>query len=104
MENIYAQFPQDLTREHFSDLVQSEHVRIERIISRGQSSPESGWYDQEDHEWVIVLEGSAGIRFEDGREIVLRKGDHVKIPAHVRHRVSHTDPDNITLWLAVFYR
>jgi cupin 2 domain-containing protein len=52
---------------------------------------------------VVVLEGSGIIAFEDGREITLGRGDCINIPAHVRHRVKWTDPDRVTVWLAVFY-
>ncbi|SDZ77786.1 cupin domain-containing protein [Microbulbifer marinus] len=104
MESIYSNLPDDHTTEHFFDLIRTENVRIERIVSHGQNSPESGWYDQDEHEWVIVLEGAGTIQFEDGREITLDKGDYINIPAHARHRVSWTEPDKMTLWLAVFYR
>jgi len=87
----------------FETLLDKEHVKIERIISKGQTSPESGWYDQAQHEWVLLLEGAATITFEDGKETNLSKGDHLNIPAHVKHKVSWTDPDVETIWLAVFY-
>ncbi|WP_073277136.1 cupin domain-containing protein [Microbulbifer donghaiensis] len=104
MDNIYSNIPDDRAREHFFDLIRTESVRVERIVSHGQSSPEAGWYDQDEHEWVMVLEGAGTIQFEDGREITLDKGDYLNIPAHIRHRVSWTKPDKMTLWLAVFYR
>lgn len=103
MTNIFQQIPDDLTQEHFSDLISSPNIRIERIISLNHSSPESGWYDQEEHEWVIVLEGSGTIEYEGGREVTLNKGDYLNIPAHTKHRVSRTESDEITVWLAVFY-
>ncbi|GDY27985.1 cupin [Agarivorans sp. Toyoura001] len=59
MANLFAKLPTDVNQEHFNDLLKSEHVRVERIVSYGQSSPEQGWYDQDENEWVIVLEGSA---------------------------------------------
>jgi len=71
----------------------SENVRIERIVSLGHTSPESGWYNQEENEWVIVLEGSGTILFENGIERVLNKGDYLNIPAHTKHKVTRTDPN-----------
>lgn len=103
MKNIFENLPSDLSSENFIDLVKSDNVRIERIVSFGQASPESGWYDQNESEWVIVLEGFGTIQFEDGSEITLKKGDFVNIPAHKKHKVSETDKNNITIWLAVFY-
>jgi cupin 2 domain-containing protein len=52
---------------------------------------------------VIILEGSGAVLFEDGRQIVLNKGDYLNISAHARHKVLWTDPLALTIWLAVFY-
>ena len=101
MANIFAQLPVHLEQERFDELLRAEHLRIERIVSCGQTSPE--WYDQLENEWVMVLEGSGTILFEDGVEVTLNKGDYIDIQAHVRHKVSWTDPDNLTVWLAIFY-
>jgi cupin 2 domain-containing protein len=103
MDNVYSSLPVDLAHEVFEELFGSEHVRIERIISRGHTSPAQGWYDQPDHEWVLVLEGAATLLFADGVEARLKKGDYLNIPSHTRHKVTWTDPNVITIWLAVFY-
>ncbi|MDQ6978270.1 MAG: cupin domain-containing protein, partial [Ghiorsea sp.] len=70
-----------LSHEVFETLLDNEHIKIERIISKGHTSPKSGWYDQEQHEWVTLLEGAATITFEDGKETKLSKGDYLNIPA-----------------------
>ncbi|MBB3063317.1 cupin domain-containing protein [Microbulbifer rhizosphaerae] len=104
MKNIFSSLPEDLSAEVFEDIVSSESVRIERIVSKGHTSPESGWYDQEESEWVIVLQGAARLLFDDGREESLDTGDFINIPAHIKHKVSWTDPYSTTIWLAVFYK
>jgi cupin 2 domain-containing protein len=104
LKNIFSSIPDTIDKEIFEDLLQSHSIRIERILSKGQSSPTQGWYDQEEHEWVIVLEGCGIISFEDGRNIKLRKGDYLAIPAHVKHKVKWTDPNLVTIWLAIFYK
>ena len=104
INNLFAALPDDPGREHFTDLLCRDGLRIERIVSFGQTSPESGWYDQDEHEWVVVLQGKAKLAFDDGSEITLARGDHVDIAAHRRHRVAWTDPQQATIWLAVFYR
>ncbi len=101
--NIFELIPGNLDKELFEQIVQGDGVRIERIISRGQVSPESGWYDQEQSEWVIVLKGGAVIELEDGVEARLAQGDYLNIPAHTRHKVSWTDTETETVWLAVHY-
>ncbi|MCG9577075.1 cupin domain-containing protein [Vibrio tubiashii] len=103
MNNLFAQLPSTLDEEQFEDIVKGKDVRIERILSHGQSSPESGWYDQDESEWVLVLSGFGVIEFEDGRIVKLEQGDHVNIPAHCKHKVKQTAQDEITVWLAVFY-
>jgi cupin 2 domain-containing protein len=101
--NIFAQIPEILNAELFSELLQNKNIRIERIVSKGHTSPEFGWYDQKDNEWVLVLEGAGRILFEDGREVTMRQGDYLHIPAHEKHKVAWTDPDKLTIWLAVHY-
>ncbi len=86
-------------------MVDGDRVRIERIVSLGHETPAGTWYDQETHEWVVLLSGRARLRFDDPPEIVvLAPGDHVHIPAHRRHRVEWTDPAEPSVWLAVHYR
>ncbi|GAB3271809.1 cupin domain-containing protein [Parahaliea aestuarii] len=101
---MLSALPDDLATEIFQDIVSAATVRIERIVSKGHTSPGSGWYDQDEHEWVMVVEGRATLAFEDGSTCDLSAGDYVNIPAHVKHRVAWTDPDQITVWLAVFYQ
>jgi len=71
---------------------------------RATPTPADEWYDQEKDEWVMLLEGSAGIRFEgDDDTLTLLPGDFIMIPAHLRHRVEWTDQKGRTLWLAVHF-
>jgi cupin 2 domain-containing protein len=101
--NIYNNIPSQLPEEVFSNLLSTGTIRIERILSKGQTSPETGWYDQHEHEWVIVLQGAGELTFANGDVVSLKPGDYLNIPAHTRHRVSWTDPIQVTVWLAVFY-
>ncbi|WOJ90303.1 cupin domain-containing protein [Methylocapsa polymorpha] len=102
--NLVELGPDDAGEEHFVTLVESANVKIERIVSSGQASPAGFWYDQPWAEWVMVLAGSAGLRFDGEAEImVLRAGDHVLIPARQKHRVEWTDASRATVWLAVHY-
>jgi len=103
-KNIFNAIPDNLENEIFEDIVNSKDVRIERIISKGHTSPESGWYVQDENEWVIVLKGSGKLTFEDGHEVMLSKGDYLNIPKKTKHKVSWTDLEKTTIWLAIFYR
>ena len=75
-------------------------LRVERIISHGHTTPDGQWYDQDQDEWVMVLEGNAKIGYPDGSEVSLQKGDHCLLPKHTRHRVVATSSPCI--WLAMF--
>jgi cupin 2 domain-containing protein len=101
--NLFADLPRQMPDELFTTLLEAASVRIERIISDGHASPEGFWYDQDQHEWVVVLTGAARLRFEDDT-VELKPDDFVNIPAHRKHRVEWTTPDEPTVWLAVFYR
>jgi cupin 2 domain-containing protein len=101
--NIFDFLPENLDQEAFDLLLQSDHVKIERIVSKGHTSPESGWAVQEQNEWVMVLRGGATLCFESGDEVSLAVGSHVNIPAGTKHRVSWTTPEVETVWLAVHY-
>lgn len=99
--SLLAGIPRELPRELIEILVDRPGIRIERIVSRGQASPDGFWYDQERPEWVALFRGRARLRFEDGEEMEMGPGDHLLIEAHRRHRVEWTDPDVDTIWLAV---
>lgn len=89
----------EVSDEIFTTLFEKAGVKIERIASHGQASPEGFWYDQPQDEWVLLVKGSAVLEIADQPPITLKAGDHVAIPAHVRHRVASTSAD--ALWLAV---
>ena len=104
-DNLFADLPADLPEELVEVLAEGAgSVRIERIVSHGHSSPDGFWYDQEVREWVVLLRGSAVLRFEDlERPVELIPGDWLEIAAHRRHRVESTNTVEPTVWLAVFF-
>ena len=103
-KNLFARFPGKGLGEAFETLVETGALRLERIVSHGQATPAGEWYDQEWDEWVVLLQGSAGLLLEGEREAqTLRPGDFRHIPAHRRHRVEWTDEERPTVWLALHY-
>lgn len=95
-----VRLPEEMTGE----ILAAPHTRIERIVSTGQASPVDFWYDQDWDEWVILLRGGARLLFEgEAEQQSLGPGDYVVIPAHRRHRVVWTDPEQVSVWLAVHY-
>lgn len=103
ISNILTDPPSATTGETFETIAETSALRIERIVSRGQTTPEGEWYDQERDEWVLLVSGEARILFEGDGEVTLQAGDHLHIPAGSRHRVTMTAPDRETVWLAVHY-
>lgn len=103
--NLLDALPANLPEELFTTLFRGNNFRVERIVSQGHASPLDFWYDQDDNEWVLLLEGNAAIQFEgDAEPVELRRGSYLNIPAHAKHRVVWTDPDQKTVWLAIHYR
>jgi cupin 2 domain-containing protein len=96
--------PDDKTAEQFHDLLKRPGLRIERIVSNGQSSPPGFWYDQPHGEWVLVLRGEARLAFDgDAEPVILKSGEFIDIAPHRRHRVEWTHPSEPTVWLAIHY-
>lgn len=102
VKNLFTDIPTNLPEELFTTLLNAPNVRIERIVSHGHASPDGFWFDQDQHEWVLVLQGAATLQFENDT-IEMKPGAFINIPAHTKHRVEWTTPNEPTIWLAVFY-
>ena len=103
--NLFSQIPDARVAEVVEEILRTSQFKLERIVSGGQATPPGEWYDQNTNEWVILLRGSAVLLFDgETDKVVLRPGDHIHIPAHRRHRVERTDPEEKTIWLALHYR
>ncbi|RJG07445.1 cupin domain-containing protein [Noviherbaspirillum cavernae] len=102
--NLFQHIPATLPDELTDTLVSGRQLRIERIVSRGHASPPGFWYEQDSDEWVLLVKGEAGLRFESGDRLLhLTEGMHVHIRAGERHRVEWTSDAGDTIWLAVFH-
>ena len=103
VQNLLTNLPDATTEERIEVLLSTSSSRLERIVSHGQSSPEGFWYDQNQAEWVMVMQGNARLAIEgDAKEHTLGPGDSIYLPKHCRHRVTWTDPEQPTIWLALF--
>lgn len=90
--------------EQTTVLLQTDRLRLERIHSCSASSPQGFWYDQTEHEWLVLLQGSARLHFAyETAERQLICGESLWIPPHRRHRLAATDPAPGTIWLALFW-
>ncbi len=102
-KNIFNNIPSNIPEEIIDTLIDSDGIKVERIISKGHVSPKDFWYDQDKNEFVILLKGIAKLLFENDEQIILSAGDYIIIPAHKKHRVEWTDPEIETIWFAIFY-
>ena len=100
--NIFEQIIVDKSEEIFFEIFKNESIKVEKIVSNGQKSPENFWYEQEKSEFILLLEGFAILEFED-KQVELVKGDCLNIEAFQKHRVKFTSLDEPTVWFAVFY-
>ena len=103
--NLLTDLPVNPPEELVDVLAETATVRIERIVSHGHSSPEGFWYDQDQPEWCLVLQGAARLVLQ-GRDtpLSLKRGDWVNIAAHQKHRVEWTSDTEPTVWLCVYYQ
>ena len=104
--NLAGDLPnRPLPDEVVDPLVECQGLRIERIVSVGQTTPEGQWYDQDTDEWVLVIAGAARLRIEgEATDRELGEGDWILLPAHCRHRVTWTRAEPPTVWLAIHFR
>ncbi len=102
--DLLAMLPDATGAELFETLVARDGVRIERIISKGQTTPAGEWYDQPWHEWVLLVQGEALVRLEgESDPYRLEPGQWIMLPTHCRHRVEWTLPEQETVWLALHW-
>ena len=102
-DSLLRDLPEDLPEELVEILAEIDSIRIERIVSTGHASPKGFWYDQPQREFVLVVKGRARLEFDDGEALDLEAGGWADIPAHRRHRVAWTTPDEPTVWLAIHF-
>ena len=89
--------------EYFQTLLETDNILIEKIISKGQKTPENQWLEQDKDEWVILLQGDAEISFENADIKSLKTGDYLFIQKNLKHRVESTSKDPECIWLAFHF-
>ncbi len=100
MKNLFNTLGLARDGEQSEVIIDSESVKLERLVSFGHPTPEGFWYDQQQTEWVALIKGEAELAYADGRTVKMKAGDHLTIAPHVVHRVSSVSDDAV--WLALF--
>lgn len=108
--NNFFDLAQQLAAKHAGNvnelvtvLTETTGGRVELIVSSGQASPPGFIYDQDEDEWVMVLQGNAILEVE-GARYELTVGDSLFLPKRTKHHVVFTSTEPACLWLAVFWR
>lgn len=99
--NIYQGISTAGEEEQFDLLMKGKHYRIDRIVSSGHSSPQGFWYDQEDDEWIMLIQGEATLEIE-GELKQMKAGDYLFLPKNCKHRVEKTSIEPACIWLCFF--
>ncbi len=98
--NIFDFKEEKRENELIDILCKEKNLRIERILSYGQTSD---WMIQDEDEWVLVIKGKGILEFEDF-SLELNPGESFFIKKGQKHRVSYTSKKETTLWLYVFVK
>lgn len=101
LQHLFATPNLSPSEEDFTVLLRTSAFRLERITSYNAASPPNFWYDQPEQEWVMLVRGNAVLQFDPGGMLQLKAGDHLTIPAHLKHRVEQTSEDAV--WLALHF-
>lgn len=104
VNNLLHKVKKDIPKEIFETILSSNNIKIERIISKGHTTPKGEWYNQDENEFVLVIKGDAELLFENDERIIMKEGDYIIIPAHKKHRVEKTNLRQETIWLVIFYK
>ena len=102
MKNLFDISGLSADEEQFENVLENNHLKLERIVSFGHPTPNGEWYNQEETEWVTLLKGNATLLYKDGATVEMSEGDTLMIPSHVQHRVESVSEDAI--WLALFIK
>jgi cupin 2 domain-containing protein len=103
LTNLFEDLPAWTKDEEFIELLSRPGVRIERIVSNGQSTPVDKPFYQDHDEWVLLLAGTASLWVDGDGERDLYPGDYMLIPARRIHRVTRTASNEPTVWLAIHF-
>ena len=66
MGSLFEAIPRELPEKLLETVCSTDPVETERIVSIQHASPEGFWYDQDQNEFVLIVQGSAGLKLETG--------------------------------------
>lgn len=100
MNNIFENIELAGEEEQFDLLQKGLHYRIERIVTSGHSSPEGFYYEQENDEWIFLVQGEVILEMEE-KYVQMKTGDHLFIPKNCRHRIEKSSVEPVCIWVCI---
>ena len=88
-----------LKNELFEVLLKQKNIEITHIVS--SSNLTSKEYDQNEDEFVLILEGEATLEINEEKKL-LKKGEYIFLPAHTKHKILSVKQN--THWLAIYIK
>ncbi len=101
MKNIFDIKEIISNKEVIETILEAKNIQVERIVSNGEVSPKDFWYNQDNDEWVCLIQGTAILEFEEEEEVKLKEGDYLLIPAYKKHRVSFLSKEPNCIWITI---
>ena len=121
--NIFDLKDLSVNEEIIKILFKNENVKIEKIISTGQTTD---WQESNKNEFVILIQGNAEIEYYRTRscedknfnaneniiknikntndmKLQLGRGDVILIKKGERHRISYTSKNPCCVWICIFF-
>lgn len=103
IKNYYSGSIPGILKENYLDLLKCKQFRLEKIVSKGYSTPQNIWLSEDKNEFILLLKGKAELLFENGNIINLIEGDYFIIPSGTKHKVTKTSRKPICYWLTIHY-
>jgi len=104
-KNIFpAKYIKNKRSEIFEDIYNNNKLKIGRILSFGQITPQNKWLHDIRNEWVLLLQGKSEIMFESGTRVKMMKGDYILIPCNTKHKVLFTSKRPPCTWLTIYFK
>ncbi len=104
-DNLFNRpLPQEGFEQKFQ-IQEGDNWRLELIVSNAAMSQKGFWYDQEENEWILILQGSALLRLRDpDGTLDMSVGDHLLLPSRRLHRIERTNSAPGTIWLSLLWK
>jgi len=84
-------------------ITENDEIRVEHVAMPSKVSPHGFWYDVDESEWGMVLQGYVEFEYFENKykNEIYKEGDSFFIKSHQKHRIVGTSLDCIVLCVFV---